>query len=89
MAGDALPPAGCHVANVPEEKWKTGAGDTFGRDHKILVVQRMGFAMKFSVEIDRKSLRVLCAFALALAAFFAGGERVVESALSLYLILKG
>jgi len=45
--------------------------------------------MKFSVEIDRKSLRVLCAFALASAAFFAGGEKAVEEVLSLYLILKG
>lgn len=45
--------------------------------------------MKFSVEIDRKSLRVLCLFALTSAAFFMGGGKAVEDALSLYLILKG
>lgn len=45
--------------------------------------------MKFSVEIDRKSLRVICGFAVFAAVAFWGSEKVVSDAVSLYLILKG
>lgn len=96
MVGGALPPAACLVASSPEgppeaiwPKSENLGSDTLVVTSNFRQVIQMESAMKFSVEIDRKSLRVFCVFSIAAATIFWGAGEGVSEAISLYLILKG